>query len=134
MLTRLLKDYIAEGYSTTFIELLEDWGRWARYFGCQGYYGVHASDPIRFLDDDSAMILDAAFGKLKQSRPMYWKLMRMRYVQKLDSDDIEAVLRRWKHGWSYRLNHYHLDYRVIEQVIRRGGMIVLEELNAQLHV
>lgn len=92
MLTRLIKDHMADGYSHHFILLLEDYGRWCRYFGCKGHFKLENRIESYFIDDDSALVIDRAFQKLKDSRPMAFKVLDMYLVGGLDSLDISVLL------------------------------------------
>lgn len=95
-MTQLINAFTAEGYGGQFILLLEDWGRYSRYFGCAGYVGGKTAVMPRFIDDASAEEIDSAMLKLKQGRPQLWDLVKMHYIQGLDAADIAAVMRRGK--------------------------------------
>lgn len=96
MLTRLIKDHMADGYSYHFILLLEDYGRWCRYFGCKGHFKLENRIESYFIDDESALVIDRAFQKLKDSRPMAFKVLDMYLVGGLDSLDISVLLNAGK--------------------------------------
>lgn len=95
-MTQLIRALTAEGYGTSFIMLLEDWGRYSRYFGCAGFVGGKTAVMPRFIDDASAEEIDRAMLKLKQGRPQLWALIVMRYIRDMDAADIAAVMRKGK--------------------------------------
>lgn len=95
-MTKLINAFTADGYGGQFISLLEDWGRYSRYFGCSGFTGGKTPALPRFIDDASAEEIDRAMLKLKQGRPQLWDLVKMHYIQGLDAADIAAVIRRGK--------------------------------------
>ena len=92
ILTRLIEEHMKDGYGSNFVLLLEDWGRWARFFGCQGYKGGQAVAAPAFIDDESAALIDLAMGEIKRNKPQIWKLMQMRYIQGMDAYAISKVL------------------------------------------
>ena len=92
-MTTLIKSFAAEGCDGMFFLLLEDWGRYARYFGCAGYGGGKRVDPPRFLDEESAELLDAVMLKLKKSRPQLWRIIVMRFIRDLSVSEMTAILR-----------------------------------------
>lgn len=104
MLTRLIKVHMADGYSRHFILLLEDYGRWCRYFGCKGHFKLGHKIESYFIDDESALIIDRAFQKLKDSRPMAFKVLDMYLVGGLDSLDIAVCLNTGK-SHKDKINH-----------------------------
>ena len=83
-MTQLINAFTADGYGGQFISLLEDWGRYSRYFGCVGYVGGKTAVMPRFIDDASAEENDRAMLKLKQGRPQLWQLIKMRYIHGLE--------------------------------------------------
>lgn len=96
MLTRLIKDHMADGYSRHFILLLEDYGRWCRYFGCKGHFKLGHKIESYFIDDESALIIDRSFQRLKDTRPKAFKVLDMHLVGGLDSLDISVILNAGK--------------------------------------
>lgn len=105
MLTRLIKDHMADGYSRHFILLLEDYDRWCRYFGCKGHFKLGHKIEGYFIDDDSALIIDRAFQKLKDSRPIAFKVLDMHLVGGLDSLDIACYFNGLKKYRKNKINH-----------------------------
>lgn len=95
-MTQLINAFTAEGYGGQFISLLEDWGRYSRYFGCSGFAGGKTPALPRFIDDASAEEIDSAMLTLKRDRPQLWQLIKMRYIQGLDAADIAAIMRKGK--------------------------------------
>ena len=84
-----------DGITGAFYDLLTAYGIWACYLGCSGY-ATGKSRKTAWIDDDSAMIIDACFMRLKNSYPQIWQIMRMYYIQDMDTLDILSVLRRAK--------------------------------------
>lgn len=93
MLTRLIQESIEDGYSEKYISLLTNYGLWARYFGAVGYLHPGLSSEPYIIDDDSALIVDRAMQKLKDSRPTVYNMMSMYYVRGLDEYDILSILK-----------------------------------------
>lgn len=93
MITNLIKSSIEDGYSAPFISLLRNYGLWARYFGCVGYKTHGSSSESYIIDDESALIIDGAFGHLKQTRPNIFLLVRMYYINGWDEYDILSVIK-----------------------------------------
>lgn len=96
-LTRYVHDAIAEGYSEAFINALENWGKWSRYFGCMGY-GAHGNDPedSYIIDDDSALIIDKAFCELKEHNPAIYLVLKFFYIGGLGEKQIMHKLQHMR--------------------------------------
>lgn len=92
-MTRYIEDSISEGYSDKYVSMLINYGLWARYFGAVGYLHPGLSTETYIIDDDSALIVDRAMQKLKDSRPTVYLMLSMYYVRGLDEYDILSVLK-----------------------------------------
>lgn len=94
-LTRTIRDAIKNGYSSDFTSLLEEYGKWSRYFGCQGY-GGSARGESYCIDDESASILDLVFCKMKAEHHGLYQLMSRFYIGKMSERQIVRELRALK--------------------------------------
>ena len=92
MLTKLLKIYLEDG--ADFAALIDDYGKWARYSGVGGYSTGHHRDGPSFIDDESAMIIDRAFGEIKKTHRRVFKVLEMYYIRRMDVMDIAYVWNR----------------------------------------
>ena len=92
-LTQRIIDAIKNGLSSEFYDLLIHYGRWACYLGCSGY-ATGKQSQTAWIDDESALCLDAAFGRLKKAFPIIWQVLRMYYVQDMDELDIVTMFKR----------------------------------------
>lgn len=130
-LTRLIRESIKDGCSEAYIALLEDWGRWASFHagGPQGYAGGTPGETPRFIDDESAMQIDAAFCRLKDENLALFEVMRMYFIKRLDADLIEKILRRHhRGGWEQAVKKYHVTHALVDELVRRGAVFVLDTL------
>lgn len=93
MTTTTLKTFAAR-YDRNFILLLEDWGRWERTAAKVQGWGKGRSDPPHFVDDKTAMIINAACGRLKKQNEVLFKVLELRYIQDLESDEILKIFRK----------------------------------------
>ena len=127
-LTRTIKDAIKEGYSGDFISLLEEFGKWSRYFGCQGYFsGGHSGNSYN-LDDASGAILDHALCKLRCRHYGLYLMLQMYYIQGLTEMQIVRELRR----------QCMIDERsargantlMVREELKKGELFILEELQS----
>lgn len=129
-MTPLIREYTRAGLSEQFYELLADFGRWAQFSGCKGFFGAH-SDPARFIDDESAMQIDAAFCRLKDENLALFEVMRMYFIKRLDADLIEKILRRHhRGGWEQAVKKYHVTHALVDELVRRGAVFVLDTLRS----
>ena len=94
-LTSRILDAMQDGVSSTFIDLLMHYGRWACYLGCSGY-ATGKQSVTAWIDDASALILDKCFGRLKSKLPALWHILRMFYVKDMDELDIVSTLKKRK--------------------------------------
>ena len=94
-LTQRIIDATKDGLSSEFYDLLIQYGRWACFLGCSGY-ATGKQLQTAWIDDDSALCLDAAFGRLKKAFPAVWQILRMYYVQDMDELDIVTMLKSVK--------------------------------------
>ena len=92
MTTATLETFAAN-YDRNFILLLEDWGRWERTAAKVQGWGKGRSDPPHFVDDKTAMIINAACGRLKKQNEVLFKVLELRYIQDLDSNEILRILK-----------------------------------------
>ena len=92
----LLNEALASGpSSSSFHLLLQNYGWWSRCSGCTGYMS-HTSDslPEVIIDDDTAMLVERAVIKLRQSRPNVWRVFYLYYTKGLTQDEIASKIRR----------------------------------------
>ena len=125
-LTRTIKDAIKEGYSGDFISLLEEFGKWSRYFGCQGFYGGRCASKSFNLDDASGAILDKAFCRLKENNPGIYLIVRMYYINTMTEMQIVRELRR-RNLIDVLAARYANSVMVREQ-LKKGEEFILEVL------
>lgn len=125
-LTRTIKDAIKEGYSGDFISLLEEFGKWSRYFGCQGFYGGRCASKSFNLDDASGAILDKAFCRLKENNPGIYLIVRMYYINTMTEMQIVRELRR-RNLIDVLAARYANSLMVREQ-LKKGEEFILEVL------
>lgn len=125
-LTRTIKDAIKEGYSGDFISLLEEFGKWSRYFGCQGFYGGRCASKSFNLDDASGAILDKAFCRLKENNPGIYLIVRMYYINTMTEMQIVRELRR-RNLIDVLAARYASSLMVREQ-LKKGEEFILEVL------
>ena len=125
-LTRTIKDAIKEGYSGDFISLLEEFGKWSRYFGCQGFYGGRCASKSFNLDDTSGAILDKAFCRLKENNPGIYLIVRMYYINTMTEMQIVRELRR-RNLIDVLAARYANSLMVREQ-LKKGEEFILEVL------
>lgn len=92
-LMRCMERIDADGWGH-LADLLQDFGRWARTQACKGFPGGHGTAEPYLLDDQSALVIDAAWGELRRAFPQIERLLRMYYIQGRDLGDIYSVLRR----------------------------------------
>lgn len=95
MLTPLIKIYL--GDDANFVSLVEDYGRWARYSGIGGYSTGHHRDGPKFIDDDSALVIDRAFGVIRKSHKRVYQVLEMYYIKRMDMLDIACFWNRSNH-------------------------------------
>lgn len=93
MTTATLETF-AKKYDRKFILLLEDWGRWERYASKVQGWGKGRSDSPHFIDDETAMIISAAAGRIKHKSEALFKILELRYIQDLESDEILKIFRK----------------------------------------
>lgn len=129
-LTQRIIDAIKDGPSSEFYDLLIQYGRWACYLGCSGY-ATGKQSQTAWIDDDSALCLDAAFGRLKKSFPAVWQILRMYYVQDMDELDIVSMLklnkkqRNKRQGVRRGRNYYGFDPAYADALLRAGPPEIL---------
>lgn len=125
-LTRTIKDAIKEGYSGDFISLLEEFGKWSRYFGCQGYFSGSRGGNTYNLDDASGAILDRALCELRNQHYGLYLMLQMFYIQGLTEMQIVRELRR------QRMIDEHsargANTLMVREEIKKGELFILEEL------
>lgn len=92
-LTRLLDEYIAEGCTARFTALLDDYGAWSSWTGSPGYRtGTRRPGP-RFIDDDSALIIDRIMSEVKRVNKKVYLILTMYYAKKLSPECIAVIMR-----------------------------------------
>ncbi len=126
-LTRTIKDAIKEGYSGDFISLLEEFGKWSRYFGCQGYFSEGHVGNSYNLDDTSGAIIDRAFCKLRNKHYGLYLMLQMYYIRGLSEMQIVRELRRQRlvDERSARCANTLL----VREELKKAELFILEELS-----
>ncbi len=127
ILTRTIKDAIKEGYSSEFIYLLEEFGKWSRYFGCMGW-GHCSIKQSYVMDDETGAALDVAFAYLKKEHPALYRLMRRHYVDGLNEIQIMREERE-RHSRRYKRFKY-ISSDMIAERIKAGNIYILELLQS----
>ena len=114
MIPTFLKDTLSKGFGLDFINLIEDWGRWSRYFGCIGYHSGHDSVAPKFITDETALILNEEFAWLKNNHKELWVLIELRYIKGLTVDTIS--------------NHYFKknSYNKTKGIIRNRNSVAVD--------
>lgn len=125
-LTRTIKDAIKDGYSSDFISLLEEFGKWSRYFGCQGFYGGRCASKSFNLDDTSGAILDKAFCRLKENNPGIYLIVRMYYINTMTEMQIVRELRRQR--MIDERSARGANTLMVREELKKGEIFILEEL------
>lgn len=143
MLTNEIICAIRNDNSREYIRLLFNYGLWSRYFGCAGYPGHSSSQQVCTISDDSALIIDKAFGDLKSKQPNLYKLLNLYYIQCKSPDEIFLILkqqrREVKLKRKHRRNYFefnpatdtalrYVTTQAICDLIRRGEQLVLNQL------
>ena len=92
-LTRLITERMKEGPGPYFTALIDDYGAWADYTGAPGLKTGTRKPGPRFIDDESALIIDRFFGEIKRKKPKVYKIMFLYYIKKMDVDRIAGIVR-----------------------------------------
>ncbi|MGN0903055.1 MAG: hypothetical protein ACI4M9_07205 [Succinivibrio sp.] len=145
MLTKEIQEAIAEDNSTEYFRLLRNYGLWSRYFGCSGYPSS-SSHQTYSISDESAMIVDKAFGELKKKQPNLFRLMNLHYVQCKSPDEIFLILKKQNKEQKllkprHRSNYFefnpaldtalkYINTQAICDLLRRGEQIILDSLRS----
>lgn len=124
MTTTTLKTF-AKNYDTNFILLLEDWGRWERTASKVQGWGKGRSDPPHFIDDKTAMIINTACGEIKKKSFALFKILELRYIQDLDSDEILKIFRKLIEDKRAR----YLRESFIDSLVETASRRLYEELH-----
>lgn len=124
MTTATLKTF-AKRYDRNFILLLEDWGRWERTAAKVQGWGKGRSDPPHFVDDKTAMIINATCGRLKKQNEVLFKVLELRYIQDLDSDEILKIFRKLVEDKRAR----YMRESLIDSLIEKASRRLYEELH-----
>ncbi len=126
-LTRTIKDAIKEGYTSEFVYMLDEFGKWSRYFGCMGW-GHCTVKQSYVMDDDTGAVLDIAFAYLKREHPELYKLMRRHYVDGLTEIQI---MREERERNSRKDRHFrYITSDMIAERIKAGNIYILELLQS----
>ncbi len=127
-LTRTIRDAIKEGYSGDFISLLEEFGKWSRYFGCQGYFsGGHGGNSYN-LDDTSGAILDQALCELRHQHYGLYLMLQMFYIQGLTEMQIVRELRRQR--MIDERSARGANTLMVREELKKAELFILEELQS----
>lgn len=124
-LPRTITDAIKNGYSSDFTSMLEEFGKWSRYFGCQGYGGGSGVESYN-IDDASAAIIDQVFAKMKQEHPGLHMLMSRYYIGRMSEMQIARELKKQK-----LINDRCIKYAntlMVRERLKAGDLYVLEAL------
>lgn len=115
----------ASKYDRNFILLLEDWGRWERYASKVQGWGKGRSDPPHFIDDETAMLINSVCGRLKKQNEVLFKVLELRYIQDLDSDEILKIFRKLVEDKRAR----YMRESLIDSLIEKSSRRLYEELH-----
>ncbi len=118
MTTATLKTF-ASKYDRNFILLLEDWGRWERTAAKVQGWAKGRSDPPHFIDDETAMFINSVCGRLKKQNEVLFKVLELRYIQDLDSDEILKIFRKLVEDKRARYMRESLIDSLVETASRR---------------
>ncbi|MDO5351881.1 MAG: hypothetical protein Q4E81_03520 [Succinatimonas sp.] len=124
MTTATLKTF-AKNYDRNFILLLEDWGRWERTAAKVQGWGKGRSDPPHFVDDKTAMIINECAGKIKSHSPGLFEILRWRYIQDLDDEEIFFLLKKRLKGDK---NARYLRISLVDVTVEKVSRLLYEEL------
>ena len=91
--TKLLQRKIEENTYQAIYWLIEQWGIWARFSGCRGYFHGDCSHDVVIIDDDTALELDRAMQSIKAKQHNLYKVLYKHFVQGMDCDDIVSTMR-----------------------------------------
>lgn len=123
VLTRSIKDAIKEGYTSDFIHLLEEFGRWSRYFGCMGW-GNSPAGKTCYMDDETGAVLDLAFAQLKRQHPELHRLLKRYYIDGLNEVQIARELKG--KGREFR----YINSFMVADRIAKANLYILEWLQS----
>lgn len=124
MTTATLKTF-AKTYDRNFILLLEDWGRWERTAAKVQGWAKGRSDPPHFIDDETAMLINSVCGRLKKQNEVLFKVLELRYIQDLDSDEILKIFRKLVEDKRAR----YMRESLIDSLIEKSSRRLYEELH-----
>lgn len=124
MTTATLKTF-AKRYDRNFILLLEDWGRWERTAAKVQGWGKGRSDPPHFIDDETAMLINSVCGRLKKQNEVLFKVLELRYIQDLDSNEILRILKSLIEDKRAR----YMRESLIDSLIEKASRRLYEELH-----
>ncbi len=113
-----LKTFAAR-YDRNFILLLEDWGRWERYAAKVQGWGKGRSDPPHIVDDATALAINAAAGRIKQQSEALFKILELRFIQDLETDEILKIFRKLIDDKRARYMRESLVDKLIDEASRR---------------
>lgn len=125
-LTRTIRDAIKAGYSGDFISMLEEFGKWSRYFGCQGFKSHGSASNSYNLDDESGALIDQAFCSLKNKHAGLYLIMRMYYINNMSEMQIVRELRR--RNFIDDLAARYANTLMVRERLKAGELFILEEL------
>lgn len=94
-MTEDLSEAVNVECSDEFCRLLYNYGLWSRYSGIKGYFHGNHKHENYVIDDETALEIDRAVMRLKQSRPKVYTLFYMYYVK--GNNEFE-ILNQLKHG------------------------------------
>lgn len=123
--TRQIKEAIKGGYTSDFVCLLEEFGKWSRYFGCMGW-GHSTAGQSYVIDDDTGAVLDVAFAFLKCEHKELYRIMRMRYIEGMSEIQIMREERE-RNGIKHKKFKYMTSDMIAER-IKAGNVFILEFL------
>lgn len=109
----------AKIYDRNFISLLEDWGRWERTAAKVQGWGKGRSDPPHIVDDATALVLNAAAGRIKQQSEALFKILELRFIQDLETDEILKIFRKLIDDKRARYMRESLVDKLIDEASRR---------------
>ena len=110
-----------DGYSGSFVSLLENFGSWSRHgAGIAGLArtGTHSSYSI---SDDDALMIDSAMSELRSLHPRKYKVLRWYYI---DGCSLSQLKDRFAHEVLKSGDH-----ELIEMIRRAAKAVYLDAVN-----
>lgn len=121
----ILSDFMGDGAGRLFVRLLDDWGRWERSgTGIHGFSRGCLEAP-HFIDDETAMIISAAAGRVKEQSEALFKILELRYIHDLETNEILKIFRKLIDDKRAR----YMRESIIDKLIEEASQRLYEELH-----